>query len=79
MNTGPDTFLGLRSYVGGSITGVRFYGYQKTRAVGIILVRICAKLKQCRGKSGSCVYHMCTLTMYEQAAFYCLAADYVIS
>lgn len=49
------------------------------KTVGIILVHICAKLKKCRGKSCCCVYHMCTLTMYEQAAFYCLAAEYVIS
>lgn len=78
-STGPDTFLGLGSYVGGRVTGVKFYGCQKPRSVGVILVRICAKLKQCRGKSGCCVYHMCTLTMYKQAAFYCLAAEYVIS
>lgn len=79
MSTGPDTFLGLRSYGGGSITGVELYGCQKNRSVEIILVCICAKLKQCRGKSGYCVYHMRTLPMYEQAAFYCLAAEYVIS
>lgn len=59
--------------------GAQCYSCQKNRSVEIILVRICAKPRRCRGKSGCCVYHMCTFTVYEQAAFHCLAAECVIS
>lgn len=79
LSTGPGTFHRLRSCVGGSRIGVGFCGCQKTRWVGIILVCICVKLKQCREKWGCCVYLVCTLTVHEQAAFHCLAAEYVIS
>lgn len=44
---------------------VRFCGCQKTRWVGIILIFICVKPKQCREKSDWCAYHVCTLTVHE--------------